>query len=313
MAEEKQPTVWWWSPLPSYKDRLAIQQVDLGFFLDQTFGQERKYGGLAFRELAVDLGQALHRPCSNIEKHLVQMLPTANCRWHMCSDVFPKNVKDEKPLYCSVHTPLMKDWKPIYSAYDFLWGWNIVMHEICMYLQNSTDEIFWNNPATNNLFLWWWWNIAMHEVCMICDKFTTEEIMIIIALVVLTIPMVILWWSCRANHIKFWIFSATTKIQTHSVVAGKQCVHCSFKENTFRKYKSVGNLFLGIDDKMIFLWPLPLSSSRFRKQKFQDCRKMGIQVWMKEFSHGNTFNTWSTLSTLCSSSARQKWKYLVKT
>ena len=48
----------------------------------------------------------------------------------------------------------------------------------------------------------------------------------LIALVVLT--MVILWWSCRANHIKFWIFSATTKIQTHSVVAGKQCVHCSF-------------------------------------------------------------------------------------
>ena len=71
--------------MPAYKDTLAIQQVDLGFFLDQTFGQERKYGGQAFREvfgnLAVDLGQALHRPCSNIEEHLVQMLPgTANCR-----------------------------------------------------------------------------------------------------------------------------------------------------------------------------------------------------------------------------------------
>ena len=47
------------------------------------------------------------------------------------------------------------------------------------YLQYSTDDFFENNPATNNLFLWWWWNIAMHEVCMICDKFTTEEIMII--------------------------------------------------------------------------------------------------------------------------------------
>ena len=61
LAEEKQPRVWRWSPLPAFKERLAVQQVDLGFFLHQTFGQERKYGGQAFRELfgnlAVDLAQ----------------------------------------------------------------------------------------------------------------------------------------------------------------------------------------------------------------------------------------------------------------
>ena len=91
----------------------------------------------------------------------------------------------------------------------------------------------------------------MHEVCMICDKFTTEEIMIINCISCFDNgdPVMIL----QSKPHKVLDFSATTKIQTHSVVAGKQCVHCSFKENTFRKYKSVGNLFLGIDDKMIFL------------------------------------------------------------
>ena len=140
-------------------------------------------GAKLFENFLGTLRWTLHKPCTDLVQILRGTLFKC-CPPQIVADTcvltsFPKmsKMKNHCTVLCIQHSWKIENQSPIHMI--FWWGWNIVMHEICMYLQYSTDEIFENNPATNNLFLWWWWNIAMHEVCMICDKFTTEEIMII--------------------------------------------------------------------------------------------------------------------------------------